>query len=53
MTERFDLLVRQRDSYRPPMQDFLSLLRKPILAERAQELGGLDVSDVGGVRWAP
>jgi putative molybdopterin biosynthesis protein len=53
MTERFDLLVRQRDSYRPPMQDFLSLLRKPMFAERARELGGLDVSDAGAVRWAP
>jgi putative molybdopterin biosynthesis protein len=53
MTERFDLLVRQRDSYRPPMQDFLSLLRQPIFVERARELGGLDVSDVGDVRWAP
>ena len=53
MTERFDLLIRQRDSYRPPLQGFLSLLRKPIFAQRAQELGGLDVSGAGDVRWAP
>jgi excisionase family DNA binding protein len=53
MSERFDLLLRQRDSYRPPMQSLLALLRKPIFAERARELGGLDVSGAGTVRWAP
>jgi putative molybdopterin biosynthesis protein len=53
LTERFDLLVRQRDSYRPPMQALLDLLRRPIFADRASELGGLDVSDAGRVRWAP
>ncbi len=53
LTERFDLLIRQRDSYRGPLQGFLALLRKPIFAERARELGGLDVSSAGDVRWAP
>lgn len=53
LTERFDLLVRQRDSYRAPLQGFLALLRKPIFAERARELGGLEVSGAGEVRWAP
>ncbi len=52
-TERFDLLVRQRDSYRPAMQRFLGLLRAPIFARRASELGGLDVAGAGQVRWAP
>jgi excisionase family DNA binding protein len=53
MSERFDLLLRQRDSYRPPLQSFLGLLRQPVFAERARELGGLDVSGAGAVRWAP
>lgn len=51
--ERFDLLMRQRDSYRPPLQALLGLLRSPRFAERAAELGGLDVSMAGTVRWSP
>lgn len=52
-TERFDLVMRQRDSYRPPLQRLLALLRSPAFAERARELGGLDVSRAGEVRWSP
>jgi molybdate-binding protein len=51
--ERFDLLMRQRDYFRPPMQSLLALLREPRFAARAQELRGLDVSMAGRVRWAP
>lgn len=51
--ERFDLLMRQRDYFRPPMQALLALLRGPSFVARAQELGGLDVSMAGRVRWAP
>jgi len=51
--ERFDLLMRQRDFFRPPLQAFLALLSEPGFAARAQELGGLDVSGAGRVRWAP
>lgn len=52
-TERFDLLVRQRDSYRPPMQALLRLLGQPAFAARASELGGIDTSDAGRIRWSP
>ena len=52
-TERFDLLMRQRDSYRQPLQTLLHLLTRPIFAERARELGGLDVTAAGQVRWSP
>jgi putative molybdopterin biosynthesis protein len=52
-SERFDLLIRQRDSYRPPLQTFLSLLRQSNFFNRARELGGLDVSQAGSIRWAP
>jgi putative molybdopterin biosynthesis protein len=53
VTERFDILLRQRDSYRPPLQTFLNIIAKPAFAARAAELGGLDVSKAGQVRWAP
>ncbi len=53
VTERFDILLRQRDSYRPPLQTFLKILATPAFARRADELGGLDVSKAGQVRWAP
>lgn len=53
LTERFDLIMRQRDSYRAPLQRVLALLRQPVFATRAAELGGLDVSGAGQVRWAP
>ena len=52
-TERFDILTRQRDGYRPPLQTFFDIIGKPIFAARATELSGLDVSKAGKVRWAP
>jgi putative molybdopterin biosynthesis protein len=53
IVERFDLLMRQRDSYRPPLQTLLTLMRQPVFAARAKDLGGLDVTQSGTVRWAP
>ncbi len=53
VTERFDILMRQRDSYRGPLATFAKMLRSPDLAERAVELSGLDVSAAGSIRWAP
>ena len=51
--EHFDLLMRQRDAFRPPLQKLLKLLGTSRFAARAAELGGLDVSGAGSVRWAP
>jgi putative molybdopterin biosynthesis protein len=51
--EHFDLIMRQRDAFRPPLQKLLKLLASPDFAARACELGGLDVSIAGSVRWAP
>jgi len=51
--EHFDLLMRQRDAFRPPLQKLLKLISSPIFAERAKDLGGFDVSAAGCVRWAP
>lgn len=53
LTERFDMLMCQRDSYRALLQSFPSLLKSPVSAERTRELNGLDVSQAGTVRWAP
>jgi len=51
--ERFDLLMRQRDYFRPPMQRLVALLRDARFASQASELGGFDVADAGQVRWSP
>lgn len=51
--ERFDLVMRSRDYFRPPLQAFLGFVRGPAIAGRAQELGGNDVSGAGEVRYAP
>lgn len=51
--ERFDILMRQRDSYREPLTSFVKMLRSAELSQRAAELGGLDVSEAGSIRWAP
>ena len=51
--ERFDVTMRQRDYFRPPLQAFLGFLRSDAFAARAGELGGYDVSDTGAVRHAP
>jgi excisionase family DNA binding protein len=51
--EHFDLLMRQRDYFRPPLQALIALLREPRFVVRAQDLGGLDVTAAGRARWAP
>ena len=51
--EQFDLLTRQRDYFRPPLQTLLRLLSHRAFIEKAQELGGLDVSAAGTIRWTP
>jgi len=51
--ERFDLVLRQRDYFRPPLQNLFAFLRSVAFATRARELGGYDVSAAGEVRYAP
>ena len=51
--ERFDLVLRQRDYFRPPLQSFFTFVASPPLAARAAEFGGYDVSVAGQVRYAP
>lgn len=50
--ERFDLVLRQRDYFRPALQTLFAFLRRPALAARAAELGGYDVTMAGEVRCA-
>ncbi|MGA7427880.1 MAG: helix-turn-helix transcriptional regulator [Rhodoplanes sp.] len=52
MWENFDLVLRQRDYFRAPMQAFLRFLRSNEFKARAQEAGGYDVSRAGQVRFA-
>jgi putative molybdopterin biosynthesis protein len=51
--EHFDLVIRQRHYFRRSLQAFLSFLHSPTVEQRAQELGGYDVSEAGAVRFAP
>jgi putative molybdopterin biosynthesis protein len=48
--ERFDLALRQRSYFLPPMQALFHFMRSAALRERAAELGGYDVSEAGAVR---
>jgi putative molybdopterin biosynthesis protein len=47
--ERYDLAISRRDYFEPSFQKLLKFARSPRFAERAQELGGYDVSDLGRV----
>lgn len=51
--ERFDLAMRRRDYFRPPLQGLLRFLASPAMTTRAAELGGYDLGDAGQVRHAP
>jgi putative molybdopterin biosynthesis protein len=50
--EPFDLAVRQRDYFHPPMQALLRFMGADALAARARELGGYDIAAAGSVRFA-
>jgi putative molybdopterin biosynthesis protein len=48
--ERFDLVLRQRDYFLPGPQALFGFMRTAAFRERANELGGYDVSEAGAVR---
>jgi excisionase family DNA binding protein len=50
--ENFDLLIRQRSYFQPPMQALVSLLRENRLKLRAADLSGYDVTPAGSIRYA-
>lgn len=49
--EPFDLVMRQRDYFGPPLQALLKFLHSDELTTRAQEMAGYDLSDAGSVRF--
>lgn len=50
-TERFDLVLRRRDYFEPPMQRLLAFARSEAFRARAAELGGYDISGLGRVHY--
>lgn len=51
--ENFDLVVRQREYFRKPMQIFFSFLKSPVMLRHAADAGGYDISLAGQIRYAP
>lgn len=49
--EAFDLAMRRRSYFEPPIQRLLAFAREPRFAERAEVLGGYDISDLGEVHY--
>jgi excisionase family DNA binding protein len=50
--ENFDLLLRQRSYFRPPIQALIRFFASARLRARAAELTGYDVSPAGQIRFA-
>ena len=48
--ERFDLVFRQREYFRPGQQSLLKFMHSSAFRERAREFGGYDVEIAGDVR---
>jgi len=49
--ERFDLAMRRRDYFQPPVQKLLRFARTAEFAERAQALDGYDLASAGTVNY--
>ncbi len=49
--ERFDLAIRRRDYFEPPIQRLLAFARSEAFVARAADLGGYDIADLGRVAW--
>ena len=50
-SERYDLLLRRRDYFEPPVQALLRFTRSDAFRERAREMAGYDVSGLGTVTY--
>ena len=50
--ENFDLLMRQRSYFRPPIQALIGFLAQKRLKQRAAELTGYDPAPAGQIRFA-
>jgi excisionase family DNA binding protein len=49
--EKFQLAIRRRHYFEPPLQRLLEFARSPRLEQRAAEMGGYDVSELGAVAY--
>ena len=49
--ERFDLLADRRSYFTEPLQHLFAFARTPAFRERASNLGGYDLAEMGAVRW--
>ncbi|MHA1599932.1 MAG: substrate-binding domain-containing protein [Alphaproteobacteria bacterium] len=49
--ERYDLLMRRRDYFSPPVQSLFAFARGDAFAARATQMSGYDVSGLGAVRY--
>ncbi len=49
VVEPFDLVMRRRDFFEPPVQALMRFLRDPALAAAAERQGGYDLSEAGRV----
>ncbi len=49
--ECFDLVMRRRDWFLPPVQALMAFARTPAFARHAERLGGYDITPLGQVRW--
>ena len=49
--ERYDLVMRRRDAFEPPLQRLLAFARSPAAARRAEELQGYDLDGLGTVHF--
>ena len=47
--EHFDLALRRRSYFEPPIQRLLAFVQEPRFAERAEALGGYDLGELGRV----
>ena len=49
--ERYDLVMRRRDYFAPPLQRLLAFTRTSQFVEKAAEFGGYDITGVGQVTY--
>ncbi|MGR9074145.1 MAG: substrate-binding domain-containing protein [Gammaproteobacteria bacterium] len=49
-TDRFDLIMHQYDYFEPPIQSLLRFARSEPFLQKAREMEGYDVSELGAVR---
>jgi putative molybdopterin biosynthesis protein len=49
--ENFDLLMHQRDYFKPALQALMSFISRPTLKQRAKDLTGYDTTPAGTIRY--